>query len=63
MQIDGAFEERPTSSRLAAPAYRDRTLSMVKAIGYATSHSFGRHRLFEFEREEPAPFEGDIKVL
>lgn len=36
---------------------------MIKALGYATHHSFSRLKLFEFEREEAGANEVEIKVL
>ena len=41
----------------------DRTLNMIKALGYAAKHSFSRLKPFEFEREEPAANEVQIEVL
>jgi uncharacterized zinc-type alcohol dehydrogenase-like protein len=36
---------------------------MVKALGYATKHSFSRLKLLEFEREEAGTHDVEIEVL
>lgn len=35
---------------------------MIKAVGYATKHSFSRLKPLEFEREEAGPNEVEITV-